>query len=136
MGQDFHLQKTLTKNDLGLTGSHQAGVHVPQALAGFFPRLDGSRHNPSTWIEVEGHGGAWRWRWIYYNGRPMGIGTRDEYRITHTAKFLRAGGANPGDVLELARLGGNRYRATLRTRSRSGILVLSTNGAWRSIAVR
>jgi hypothetical protein len=134
MVTDYFLQKTLTENDVGLTGSHQAGVHVPHGLAGFFPQLDEGTHNPSTWVTVsDDTDHVWQWRWIYYNGRVLGLGTRNEYRATHTVAFLRQEGARAGDILELRRTGTDKYRATVRSRAQSGILVLSTAGTWRSI---
>ena len=52
-GIDDRLRKHLTANDLGVTGSHQAGIHVPKDMAGFFPQLERGRVNPDAWLSVE-----------------------------------------------------------------------------------
>lgn len=129
------LQKTLTANDVGKTGSHQAGIHVPQGLAWFFPPLSPAKLNPDAWLQVTWDHGTFRWRWIHYNNRLVASGTRDEYRLTHTAEFIRAAGARVGDSLELHHLGESRYQASVRSHPRSGVLVLSTAGAWKHVAV-
>lgn len=134
MTREHFLQKTLTPNDIGRTGSHQAGIHVPLGIADYFPTLLEEVLNPSTWITVVGEGGQrWRWRWIYYNNALHGHGTRNEYRLTHTASFLKGSGANSGQVLELERLENGEFAARVRGQPRSGVLVLSTNGNWRTV---
>lgn len=135
MKERYLLQKTLTANDVGETGSHQAGIHVPDALASFFPALPEDLLNPDAWLEVEDELGIRHpWRWIHYNNRVVGSGTRDEYRLTHTSSYLGAAGAREGDILELEVAGAHRYRASIRSKPQSGVLVLSTAGAWRTIA--
>jgi hypothetical protein len=133
---DYILQKTLTANDLGLTGSHQAGIHVPRGLADFFPTLDRAALNPSVWLEVLGSRRSWRWRWIYYNNAVIANGTRDEFRLTRTTAYIRDAQADVGDILELAHVDGAIYQATLQKNARSGVLVLRTDGTWRSVAIR
>ena len=82
------LRKALTPNDLGLTGSHQVGIHVPKLLAPLMPALDLRLENPDCWLEVESSVGQWQWRYIYYNKKLFGTGTRDEYRLLHTTAFI------------------------------------------------
>lgn len=95
--------KLLSANDIGATGSHQAGICVPKAdpdLLAFFPLLDPAQLNPDRWLLCEDETGTeWSLRYIYYNNRLHGRGTRNEYRITHLTKFLRRGGARAGDYL-------------------------------------
>jgi hypothetical protein len=85
--------KLLSRNDLGLTGSHQAGICVPRTnrgLINFFPELNINEVNPDTWIEcIDPDGKIWKMRYIYYNGKRHGVSTRDEYRITYMTKFFR-----------------------------------------------
>ena len=99
-------EKPLTANDTGETGGHQAGIHIPKSqtdLIALLPFLDPDQKNPDAWLEMtDDWGVTWRFRYIYYNNRLHDErGTRDEYRITHMTKFLRAIGAAEGDVLVL-----------------------------------
>lgn len=130
------LQKTLTSNDIGSTGSHQAGIHVPHGLAWFFPELDATRLNPDAWLEVVGGTTRYQWRWIYYNNSVVADGTRNEFRLTRTAAFLRDVGAREGDVLELVHEEGSSYQAHVRRHAQAGVLVLSTAGAWRTVSTK
>lgn len=100
--------KTLTKNDLGETGAHQAGVHIPKGnieLIKFLPSLDPSIKNSDCWVScVDDLGGEWRLRYIHYNNKLHSPnGTRDEYRITHILPFFRAADASAGDSLLISR---------------------------------
>ncbi len=92
--------KELTRNDLGLTGSHQAGICVPRkdkGLMGFFPHLNAKEFNPDVWIQcVDAKGKNWKMRYVYYNGKIHGVNTRNEYRITYMTKFFRVWGAVEG----------------------------------------
>jgi hypothetical protein len=98
--------KVLTPNDVGDTHSHQAGWTVPKPIVSFFPPLDSSRLNPDTWLLVLGPGGqCWSWRYIYYNSRLHGLGTRNEYRLTHVRSAIHDLGASAGDVIEFTRQG-------------------------------
>lgn len=103
--------KVLTPNDVGDTRSHQSGWTVPKAIVEFFPPLDASRLNPDTWLLVAGPGGQrWSWRYIYYNNRLHGSGTRNEYRITHVLDAMRDLGAAAGDIVEFVRDAGEEVR--------------------------
>jgi|BarGraNGADG00212_2_1021979.scaffolds.fasta_scaffold01183_8 hypothetical protein len=135
---EHRLRKTLTPNDVGATGSHQAGIHVPKSVVSFFPRLDRSVLNPDAWLCVEVHGATHRWRFIHYNNGVVESGTRDEYRLTNVVKSLRAVGATAGDVLELIRDGDTTsYSCRLvQTEHDPGVLVLSTDGPWHLVQVR
>jgi hypothetical protein len=48
-------------------------------------------------------GQTWSWRYIYYNTRLHGIGTRNEYRLTHVLEAMRDLGAMAGDLVEFTR---------------------------------
>src|SRR3954453_21176824 len=101
MNSQRMLRKVLTDNDVGRTGSHQAGFHVSKDVADFFPGLSRSAKNPDIWLPVLASGEPERWRYIYYNNKLTGSGTRDEYRLTHVRSWMDRVGAAPGDVVEL-----------------------------------
>jgi hypothetical protein len=117
--------KTLSANDAGSTGGHMGGILVPKGdgeLLAFLPPLDASTLNPSAWIDCEAPDGSpLRLRFVYYNNRlHRPAGTRNEYRITHLTKFLRAEGAKEGDLFEIAKEDGSSvYR--IRVISSGGV---------------
>ena len=130
------LRKTLTANDLGRTGSHQAGIHIPKQLVPYMPALDERARNPDCTIEVLCGGKSWAWRYIHYNGELFGDGTRDEYRVLRVAAFLTETRPAPGDILELVLTGERRMRAAIRAEIEGdGLLVLETRGPWRVVRV-
>ncbi|WP_081054709.1 EcoRII N-terminal effector-binding domain-containing protein [Burkholderia vietnamiensis] len=99
--------KTLSANDVGATGAHQAGILVPkseQELLDFLPQLDSAIKNPDAWIEcVDEAGGHHRFRFVYYNNRLHDAqGTRNEYRITYMTRYFKAAGASEGDTFEIS----------------------------------
>ena len=101
---DQQFEKTLTANDTGHSGGHQAGIHIPKGqadLIAFLPRLDAGVKNPSVWLTaVDEDGVRWEFRYVYYNNSlHEASGTRDEFRITHMTSYFRSAGAEPGDVL-------------------------------------
>ncbi len=56
------------------------------------------------WLLAVGPGGQhWSWRFIYYNKRLHGLGTRNEYRLTHVLDAMRDLGAMSGDIVEFTR---------------------------------
>jgi hypothetical protein len=101
MKQSFF--KILSDNDVGATGSHQAGVAIPKSNKGlmeFFPFLDPNKKNPEAMITcIDPDQVTWKLRYIYYNGKLLGTSTRNEYRLTHTSKFLKVWGAKSGDQM-------------------------------------
>lgn len=96
------VSKTLTKNDIGITGGHQAGIHIPKTspLLDLFPKLDSKRKNPRAAVEAYevGSGQPWAFNFIHYNNAQFG-GTRDEYRLTGMTRFLREANAREGDEI-------------------------------------
>jgi len=96
------ISKKLSANDLGLTGSHQAGILVPKSseLQQFFPELDPTIKNPRVTLTLreKGESLTWDFNYIYYNNKFFG-GTRNEFRLTCMTKFLRAIAAKVDDVL-------------------------------------
>lgn len=134
---ESRLRKTLTANDVGATGSHQAGIHVPKSLLRFFPDLVRSTLNPDAWLVISIGNESHRWRFIHYNNAVVASGTRDEYRLTHVTKSLRGSGAAAGDTLELARIENRTYSLRVIQAGReSEVLVLSADGPWRVVHLR
>lgn len=106
------ISKTLSANDTGLTGGHQAGILIPKEpdLLGFFPPLDPAERNPRAHLRfVDDEGKAWELAFIYYNNRLTG-GTRNEYRLTRLTRFMREAGLQPGDEMSLSRTDDGRWR--------------------------
>ena len=97
--------KTLSRNDLGYTGGHQAGILVPKEIIklDFFPFLDPSEYNPRCDISFNFEDRIIAFTFIYYNNRLHGNGTRNEYRITGMTKFFRENCCEPGDVLKFSK---------------------------------
>lgn len=100
--------KVLTLNDVGKTGSHQAGLHIPKKdkeLLEFLPTLDVKTLNPSTWIKcIDDHNESWRFRFVYYNNKFHSLtGRRNEFRLTHTTKYLRSNSALENDAFLISK---------------------------------
>lgn len=138
------VEKTLSRNDTGETGSHQAGLHVPKEIArgGFFPHLDPAAENPRATIAcVDDRDRPWAFEFIYYNNGLRG-GTRNEYRLTRMTPFFREVGLKAGDVLVFDSHPGGAYRLSTHRKpvmvreaqSRPGVLTL--RGGWKVIKMR
>jgi hypothetical protein len=105
------ISKVLSANDCGLTGSHQAGIYVPDTLAWFFPSLMEDQLNPKCWMDCQGQDGRiWTFRFIHYNNGIVGCGTRSEYRLTRVAGYISYHALGVGDIIEFeqSRTGGYR----------------------------
>ena len=136
----MRVEKKLSANDLGHTGSHQAGIHVPkdERILNFFPLLNGRTKNPRAHIVMREVADNTRWdfNFIYYNNRLSG-GTRNEYRLTCMTGYLRAVGASVGDVLTFRKDKDGSIFITIDRQSPAKLsedgntLVLS--GGWRVI---
>lgn len=100
------ITKELSRNDIGVTGGHQAGILVPkqEEVLSFFPRLDPTIKNPRATLVVRemATGTRWSFQFIYYNGSFFG-GTRNEYRLTRMTGYLRAVSAAVGDILSFTK---------------------------------
>ena len=134
------LLKTLSPNDLGLTRTHQSGIHIPKALVWFFPPLEDGTLNPDRWLTLERtDGGVTQCRYIHYNGRVLGINTRDEYRITWIPAVLREMNAQVGDLLSFELVGENRYRVELlqaEPAPSSDRIVIVLGRGWKTVSLR
>lgn len=99
------IEKTLSSNDTGQTGSHQAGLCVPKdpEVLAFFPVLNPKIRNPRAPLDViDETGREWTFSFIYYNNRFFG-GTRNEYRLTCMTPFFREFNLKAGDTILLRR---------------------------------
>jgi len=131
------ITKTLSSNDTGETGSHQAGPHIPKSrsILSFFPILTRSEKNPRIVLFFEDvEGIKWRFSFIYYNNRFYG-GTRNEYRLTGMTKYFKKYGLKTGDRLTLRRNEGSEYRIEYLKRSEQPEDVLYLGNTWKVIRI-
>lgn len=128
------IEKTLSANDTGETGGHQAGILVPKGggVLPFFPHLNETLKNPRAVLDlIDDAGREWTFAFIYYNNRFFG-GTRNEYRLTGMTAFLREFNLKAGDTVILKRESPRQIRITFkRAREKSKVLKLST--MWKVI---
>lgn len=136
------IRKTLSANDVGATGAHQAGILIPKnpKILAFFPSLDASTKNPriSLYFYEEDELTKWRFEFIYYNGQFFG-GTRNEYRLTWMTEYLNSKNAKAGDQVRfLLDTEGRRHvrliRMTPVTEDESGFIKL--RGGWKVINIK
>lgn len=137
------VEKVLTANDTGETGSHQAGILIPKdpVMLNFFPALDAKADNPREELQVMDFSGKkWVFNFIYYNNKLRG-GTRSEYRLTCMTTFLKQINAKPSEILSFQRIGAMSYKVSIRraetvapSTSETGVLKLS--GGWRIITAK
>ena len=99
----IQVAKILSPNDLGITGSHQAGILVPKSspLIALLHESTLGDPNPRRFLHPysEHLGRSFECCLIYYNNRLRG-GTRNEFRLTRTTWLRRELLAVPGDLLE------------------------------------
>lgn len=135
------ITKTLSANDIGDTGGHQAGILVPKdrEILSFFPSLNPTEKNPRVTLTFREPDGVTRWdfNFIYYNNRFFG-GTRNEYRLTCMTKYLRARNAAVGDLVVMSKDKEGRLWLELKSASlpevtENDLLVLS--GGWKIIRI-
>ena len=141
MNYSTQITKTLSANDVGETGGHQAGILVPKDLEilSFFPVLNSKEKNPRVTLVFREEDGITRWdfNFIYYNNRFFG-GTRNEYRLTCMTQYLRARNAKVGDHVVLSKCSEGRHtvelkRANVAAMMQDDVLVLS--GGWKVIKI-
>lgn len=133
------ITKTLSANDTGETGGHQAGILIPkqQRILSFFPELDGSVKNPriSLYFFEEDGVTKWPFEFIYYNGKFFD-GTRNEFRLTWMTQYLRAKNAKSGDRIEMLLDDDGRRHIHLKRLhevAEDGDGVLKLRGGWKVI---
>ena len=102
------ITKTLSMNDTGETGGHQAGICVPKGgeVLRFFPDLGNTEKNPRVAMYFRDEAGkTWKLNFIYYNNRFFDEhGTRNEYRLTGMTAFFRENALKAGDTITLIHL--------------------------------
>ncbi len=128
------IEKTLTSNDTGETGSHQAGLCVPKdpEVLAFFPVLDPKTKNPRAPLDVlDETGREWTFSFIYYNNRFFG-GTRNEFRLTCMTPFFRQFNLRAGDTILLRRESTRTLRITYR-RAAPTSKVIRLSSTWKII---
>lgn len=134
------VEKKLSPNDIGLTGSHQAGILVPKKseLLAFFPALDPNIANPRIVIRfLDDFDQVWKFNLIYYNNKLRG-GTRNEYRLTGMTAFMRSAGASVGDILVFENNDDEYFIRIKKTSVTSeeeedGVVTLVLDNSWRII---
>ena len=95
------IAKSLSANDTGESGGHQAGILVPKdpEILGYFPTLDKKQKNPRhKMLFMDESKAEWEFTFIYYNNKFFG-GTRNEFRLTGMTRFIREKGLKEGDEL-------------------------------------
>ena len=135
------VEKKLSLNDLGLTGSHQAGMLIPKKkeILGFFPYLSPETQNPRCVLHFEDSAGTeWKFNYIYYNNGLFG-GTRNEYRLTGMTAFLRTAKLHVDDTVIFTRCDDGEYTIDYRRKNelimseKSGIVRLKLSDSWTVI---
>ena len=136
--------KILSPNDVGETGGHQAGLHIPkkESILSFFPPLETSIQNPRVHLLFEDQSGYhWEFAFIYYNNKFFG-GTRNEYRLTGVTRYIREAGLVSGDEVLMHRRANDSFAisyrraqepATIRNEAHETVLVLSSK--WKVINI-
>ena len=139
------IAKTLSRNDAGETGAHQAGLLIPQKppLLSFFPALNVTTKNPRVHIQFETPDGEeLTFAFIYYNNKRFNEGTRNEYRLTRMTRFIREAGLSAGDEVIFHRSSSGKYFVEYRRKndpkgSSAGIgrTVLTLGSGWRTVKI-
>lgn len=123
--------KTLSANDVGATGAHQAGMLVPKGhkeLLEFLPPLNSATKNPDAWIRcIDEEGLERKFRFVHYNNKHHDpAGTRDEYRLTYMTSYLRDMRARENDMLEISRIDDSGDYAVRVVRAQGNVPSLAT----------
>ena len=104
MNEKFY--KVLSKNDVGETNSHQAGIRIPYTIAkesGIFPPMDAKIRNPRS--EVRFYDEANRLlvcQFIWYNDELHDKDKKrghNEFRLTCVTDYLKSNHAKSGDEI-------------------------------------
>lgn len=132
------ITKSLSANDTGETGGHQAGILVPKAkeILSYFPGLNREEKNPRVHLHfTDDNGAKWEFAFIYYNNRFFG-GTRNEYRLTRMTPFFRAHNLCQGDELILKKTTEGVRSVTYRRSNETGLSesgILKLGSGWKVI---
>lgn len=139
MGGVHAISKTLSANDTGETGAHQAGILIPkeEKILNFFPVLNIKEKNPRVCLVfTDDNGTRWEFAFIYYNNKFFG-GTRNEFRLTRMTPFFRAHNLCQKDELILQKTHDGIRSVTYRRSKVNGLDergVLKLTGGWKVIS--
>jgi len=136
------IEKTLSRNDTGETGSHQAGIAIPRIteILSFFPDLDKKIKNDNIQMNFKDSSGkTWEFKFIYYNNKFHDDGgTRNEYRLTRTTGFIKNYALKEGDIITLSKYKNDQYSIGFTENKSSpeapeDILILGNS--WRTVRI-
>jgi hypothetical protein len=136
------IEKTLSRNDTGETGSHQAGIAIPKIteILSFFPDLDKKIKNDNIQMNFKDSSGkTWEFKFIYYNNKFHDDGgTRNEYRLTRTTGFIKNYALKEGDIITLSKYKNDQYSIGFTENKSSpetpgDILILGNS--WRTVRI-
>lgn len=138
---EHSIGKVLSHNDLGLSGTHQAGIHIPknQAILSYFPNLGRSEKNPRVKLRfLDDNDFEWFFNFIYYNNKFFN-GTRNEYRLTCMTSYLEQNDLKVGDEIffSLTELAERRIwyeHADQKSTIKDGVIRLSNS--WKIINIK
>jgi hypothetical protein len=123
MSRNYEVSVRLTANDIGTTGSHNAGIYVPKdpRILSLLPNLDKTERNPDAWFKAyfPELGKIFDLRYIYYNNQFWSNGTRNEYRITWIREALAALHAQENDQLVFSKSQESGFVVTIELRKGS-----------------
>jgi hypothetical protein len=136
------IEKILSSNDLGINGTHQAGILIPKRreILSFFPELDKYAINPRVVLYfVDNSGQTWKFNFIYYNNKFRG-GTRNEYRLTGMTTFFKYANLKLGDSIILEQRDNDysikyKRKDSVDVRSSDNIISLTLSTEWRVINI-
>lgn len=132
------ISKTLSGNDVGTTGGHQAGILVPkqEEILSFFPVLPEKEKNPRfLLVFIDDANQRWEFSFIYYNNAFFG-GTRNEYRLTRMTRFIRENNLKVGDEIILVNDGQNPLRITYKRHTPTqGGAKLKLSSEWKIVNI-
>jgi len=136
------IEKTLSNNDTGGTGSHQAGIAIPMKteILSFFPDLDKKIKNDNIQMNFKDSSGkTWKFKFIYYNNKFHDDGgTRNEYRLTRTTGFIKNYALKEGDIITLSKYKNNQYSIRF-TENKSSLgtseNILILGNSWRTVRI-
>jgi hypothetical protein len=138
------ISKTLSANDTGETGGHQAGILIPKnpKILSFFPALEAREKNPRITLVFRDTDGVTKWSFvfIYYNNRFFG-GTRNEYRLTGMTRFIISKNLKSGSEMifekdELGRLFILSSVQLPKTSSEDDSFVLKLSSGWKVLKIK
>ena len=135
------IEKTLARNDTGETGSHQAGIAIPKKteILSFFPNLDKNIKNPrEPVICKDSYGRDWVFEFVYYNGKFFG-GTRNEYRLLKTARFIKEYALKAGDKIIFKKYVNDQYAVEYLLKKdfkSTSDEILIIGNKWRTVSIK